>query len=338
MPMRWPLALMNDPPIFIVGNRRSGTTLLRLMLACHPRIGVPPEGGFVVRLGWAYAHRMCLDQAAVCRIVNELFCEPTIQDWQLDRDQMLRRMLDEAPLTFRRLVELVYVEYLDGQFPGKERWGDKTTWYLDYLPLVHRIFPEAQFIHLIRDGRAVAASFKQVPHLTNRVAEAAMEWVWSVRTIRAFGQAVGPRQYLEVHYEQLVSEPVDELRRICEFTGEDYSDAMLGFWRDNRRRELEPNRHMAWKQLTRQPLRPARIAAWQRELSPLELAHFWAVAGATMGACGYEQWDSDLPLRKAFDLNRAVASDRVRRALQRRLRPLKSRLRSWQAGRRSQGP
>ena len=46
---------------------------------------------------------------------------------------------------------------------GKERWGDKTPLYMQYLPLLERLFPDARFVHLVRDGRDAALSFLSVP-------------------------------------------------------------------------------------------------------------------------------------------------------------------------------
>jgi hypothetical protein len=46
---------------------------------------------------------------------------------------------------------------------GKPRWGDKTPMYMRHLGLVERLFPDAQYVHLIRDGRDAALAFLDMP-------------------------------------------------------------------------------------------------------------------------------------------------------------------------------
>lgn len=296
--------------------------MLRLMLAAHPNIGIPPEGGFIVRLGWKYGHLREFSNRTVERFVDDLFALETTQDWNFDKDKLLSHLQELAPCSFSVLINGVYQEYLRRVFPGKERWGDKTTWYLDYLPQINRYFPQAKFIHIIRDGRAVAASFKRVPHLSSDVQQAALEWHWSVGSIIRFGKRVGTDRYIEIRYEELVEKPEELLHRICKFLQEPYSSKILAFWDENRERRLEPSRHLEWKELTLHPITKSQILKWQEELSSKEISELWAIAGKTMGRCGYRNEGIDDSATESYKIRAQSIKYQVVRVIKKRLRPL----------------
>ena len=108
---------------------------------------------------------------------------------------------------------------------GKPRWGDKTPLYMQHLDLLDRLFPDARFVHPIRDGRDAALSFLAVPpglmtegwgHPRD-AAGFACQWAIEVRAARRLGARVGADRYLEVRYEELVADPDTVLRAVCAF-------------------------------------------------------------------------------------------------------------------------
>jgi len=316
----------HEPPIFILGNRRSGTTMLRLMLTSHPNIAVPPEGGFLVRLGWKYGNKEFCSSESILKLIDDLFKVDNTEDWQLDRDALTVHLEKLIPCNFSTIISAIYQEYIRQKFPGKVRWGDKTTWYLDYLPMINLYYPDAQFIHLIRDGRDVAASFKAVPHLPSNVEQSAMEWAWCTRTIAQFGRTLAPNRFTEVRYEALVQKPEEELNRICQFVHEPYSIEMLDFAKKNRENTLEPIRHLGWKGLTLEDVTTSQIGKWQEELSTDESQSFLAIAGRMMRNLGYCDEPSDQPLALQIGYKKRYFIYQTKRALSRKLRPWKERL------------
>ena len=254
-------------PIFIIGNRRSGTTMLRLMVTSHPNLAIPPEGGFLIRLGWKYDRIQQFTEVQVDRFIEDLFQSPNIQDWEIQKSALRERFLAKIPCSYPELIAEIYLSYIDQKFQGeKNRWGDKTTWYLNYLPQIHTYYPEAQYIHIIRDGRAVAASFKRVSHLPDGIESITAEWLWSLNLIKSFGEQIGDGKYTEIRYEDLVRNPENELNNLCEFLREPYNDVMLNYWIKNRENELEPRRHLKWKSLTLEKVSTDRISKWKTEL------------------------------------------------------------------------
>ena len=142
------------PPVIVLGVRRSGTTLLRVMLDRNPELAVPDESYFVPQL--ARRHRTPVDPAA---FVDDLRRLPTLVEWG-----RLARIGGGAPrpgMTTGEAIAAVFAAYAAER--GKARWGDKTPLYMQHLDVLERLFPDARYIHLIRDGRDAALSFLSVP-------------------------------------------------------------------------------------------------------------------------------------------------------------------------------
>ena len=171
---------------------------------------------------------------------------------------------------------------------GKPRWGDKTPLYMQHLPLLERLFPEASFVHLIRDGRDAALSFLSVPEgimtegwgYPRDAAGFACQWATEVRAARALGERVGPGRYLELRYEALVADPAGELRRTCSFAGLEYDEAMLGYVG---RTESARKEH---QQRLNEPPRVG-VRDWSTEMPVADREAFEAVAGDLLAELGY---------------------------------------------------
>jgi hypothetical protein len=271
--------LAAGPPVIVLGVRRSGTTLLRVMLDRSPALAVPDESYFVPQL--ARRHRGTVDPPS---FVDDLRRLPTLVEWGLSPELVARRL--RAGMTTGEALSAVFEAYAAER--GKLRWGDKTPLYMQHLPLLERLFPEARFVHLVRDGRDAALSFLSVPagimtagwgHPRD-AAGFASQWVTEVRAARDLGARVGPGRYLELRYEALVADPAAELRRVCAFAGLDYHDEMLGYvgQTDSARKEHQ-----------RRLNEPPRVGVrdWRIEMAADDRAAFEAVAGDLLDELGY---------------------------------------------------
>src|SRR5262249_51997802 len=107
----------------------------------------------------------------------------------------------------------------------KPRWGDKTPYYAGHMHLIQSLLPEARFIHLIRDGRDVGLSVKDLWFGPNSLVEAAHWWAAGIQ--RARQQAGDLRYYLEIQYEDLVARPESTLQRVCAFLDLPWHPGML---------------------------------------------------------------------------------------------------------------
>ena len=259
--------MFNKSPIFIFGNRRSGTTLLRLMLTSHQNIAIPPEGDFLIQLGWKYDSRR-LNRDVIENFIEDLYEMQNIQDWEIDRDSLRERLLDSLPNSFPMLVNEIYQEYNRIKFTGsKKRWGDKTTWYSNYIPQIRKYYPDMKVIHIVRDVRAVVASYQNVPHLPNDVRESTMDWLWTAYIINRARHLFSPGQWFQIRYEDLVEDPMNELKKICAFLDEPFQEGMLNYWKQNRENNLEPSRHLDWKMKTLEKVTTNQTDQWKTTLS-----------------------------------------------------------------------
>jgi sulfotransferase family protein len=271
---------MPGPPVIVLGVRRSGTTLLRVMLDRSPELAVPDESYFVPQL--AHRHRGTVDPTA---FVDDLRRLPTLVEWDLKPDAVAERL--RPGMTAGEAVSAVFATYAAER--GKERWGDKTPLYMQHLATLERLFPGARFVHLIRDGRDAALSFLSVaPGLMTegwghpRDAQGfACQWATEVAAARGLGSRVGPARYLELRYEELVADPEAALREVCAFAALDYDPGMLDYvGRTDSARK-------AHQQRLNEPPR-AGVRNWRTELSEDDRRRFEEVAGAMLGELGYE--------------------------------------------------
>jgi hypothetical protein len=102
-------------------------------------------------------------------------------------------------------------------------WGDKSPSYITALPLLKQHFPEAKFIHIIRDVRDYCLSIHRA--WEKNMVRAAQRWNDGVHDARAVGKAF-EQDYMELRYEDLLDNPDVELRKICDFIDLEYVSNM----------------------------------------------------------------------------------------------------------------
>lgn len=306
---------MDERPFFIVGSPRSGTTLLRFMLASHPRLWVPPETGFVPFLRVGPDRTLSpADTARVCRRIGRLNREWS--DIAVTTSAAVRKHRD---LRLGDLLDTLYRTRMADR--GAVRWGDKTPGYILHVPLIARIFPTAQFIHLIRDGRDVTLS--AMAKWRHRFPERlymdeyylTRSWVRAVSRGRAAGAQLGPNRYFELRYEDLAEDPEGTLSRACSFLGEDLHNDMLHH-EVLARRVVSSTGHVE----VRAPISNSRIGRWRREMTPAAVWEAERAAGTTLEEFGYEVTatgppSATAPVRLALKTVRYKATRSIQRTL-----------------------
>ncbi|MGL5853436.1 MAG: sulfotransferase family protein [Phycicoccus sp.] len=249
-------------PIFIVGCQRSGTTMLRLMLDSHPRISCGPETRFL-----------------------EGFEPILTDDWKrlsqygFSEEEWVRRI--------RGFFEGVQADYARSR--GKQRWADKTPRYALNLPLVLRIFPDAQIVHVIRDPRDVAVSHRKRFGYWSCV-KSTVKWPRYVGTARAAARELPADTYREVRYEQLVADPGPTLRDLLDWLGEPWDPAVLEFDKAGHDVPARYHAQLAARQAsagTDRAVYASRVGSHRRELDPLVRLLVWANSRGLRRELGY---------------------------------------------------
>lgn len=249
-------------PIFIGGYHRSGTTLMRVMLHRHPHIACGPESQLLDRTGFLEFHR---------------FLEET---W-IPQLQLYGFGVGELDRAIAAFLDNFFTRYQLQR--GKQRWAEKTPKNILRIDYLFRLFPQAQFIHMVRDPRDVYCSVRQkacstTPRWSRFTAEeTAQDWVKRVRQGLAWRD--DPR-CLEVRYEDLVCDPVTTMRAVLAFLQEPWDDSIL-----------EPNDHddvLSHQSNADRRVFTSSVGRWQRDLPVEDVEQIESIAGSTMRCVGYD--------------------------------------------------
>jgi len=233
----YPLASRSDSlscnPFFIISAGRSGTTLLRSMLAASNHVAVPPETHYLPSLPGKFIAYRGLGWEDLSRLMISNFeSHHHFYLWQMNMAPAYQKIINlpRNERTLAKIIDEVYMAYAAQMFPDAKIWGDQSPINTFSLPYLNRLFPEAKYIHLLRDGRDVVSSM--VKQMGDRyIYEAIIRWKTSIKRTRQFQKVIDANQYLEVRYEDLVQEPEQNLEEISLFLGIEYTPRMLDYWK-----------------------------------------------------------------------------------------------------------
>ncbi len=270
-------------PLIVLGVSRSGTTLLRVILDRSPGIAIPDETFFIPQL--AHRHPGKVDANS---FLDDLRRFPRLAVWGLSADDFASRV--RSDMEIGEAISAVFDAYASSR--DKPRWGDKTPMYMRHLGLLERLFPDAQYVHLIRDGRDAALAFLDMPeHVVTKTwahprdgAGFACEWRIEVAGARALGERVGSSRYLEVRYEDLVADPERVVQSICEFASLLFEPAMLEY-----PDAIDVSAKPHHQRLLQPPTRGVRD--WRSQMSSDDARAFEGIAGDLLAELGYELLD-----------------------------------------------
>jgi len=284
---------------FVIGNPRSGTTLFRLMLNNHPEIAIPPECGFAL---WWYKKYQYADFSRADMLkcfLQDLLSTKKIETWQLDANKLESFLKEKNPQSYREVVDLVYIHYVRKTGDQAQIIGDKNNFYLNYIPEIKELFPDSRFLFIIRDGRDVACSYrdlanrkiqsKYAPKLPVSIEEIAREWVDN-NTIIEHELA---ENFMLIRYEDLLLKTVETLKKVCAYLGVEYHPDMLDYYVNNLRHRQEPADFLQWKEKTLQPPDINNVEKYMRILSRQEIELFEQIAGDALEHFGYSIGNGD---------------------------------------------
>jgi hypothetical protein len=211
-------------PVFVVGVNGSGTTMLADSLGHHPDLYMfPRETRVLPSLLHKYGATENLKPENRRALVQELSGGKAFWRENGDKPVMLEDQEYALAATAGEAMGAVY-QHMARRL-GKQRWGDKTPMYVQHLSLMARAFPDARFLHVLRDGRDCAQSF----HRRWSLSPLRSVWRWkkSVAFGREQGLQLGRGRYMEIKYEDLTSEPERWMREVCNFLEMPFSPAVL---------------------------------------------------------------------------------------------------------------
>lgn len=262
-------------PVFVIGFPRSGTSMTCRLLRRYLKVSFGTESQFIIR----YLQRLpqfgnLNDIGNVRRLMyaisTERFFARSRANWGFvfDVEKALGALTER---TYAGVLHAIFGQLAEHN--GMARWGDKTPAYNRNLRELDRLFPDAQFIHIVRDGRDVALSAQKEGFGPKNACQAASHWKRAIGSIRAFSNGIPADRFIEVRYEDLLARPVSVLETLSDFMGiDDRSGALRSYIRTHVAQEIAAD----------------NFNKWRDAFSRRDLERFEGVAGDVLSRFGYE--------------------------------------------------
>lgn len=274
---------MNFRPVFIAGCDRSGTTLLGDLLGSSSWSVVTPESQFIhdllIRFG---LQSFCDEQAAA----NWLQAHFRYSAWNLalTTSQLASKIDIKQP---RKTIENLVAAYVSQHHPAKlaaDIWIDHTPDNFKYQAMLKSLYPEARFIHIVRDGRAVCASIKPLDWGPNNAYMASRHWATRLQEAMAVEFAEGDN-CMRVRFEDLLHKPEKTIRDLCNFIHLPFDQELL----NGGGLTLPDFTRKQHSRVGGAP-EPSRASSWEKQLSKDEIRDFesYPLAHTLLHSLGYE--------------------------------------------------
>ena len=289
-------------PLFILGNPRSGTSLFRIMLTSHNKICIPPECGFIQWWYHKYKDWSIVDIDSKIRIdefISDLSTSRKIETWNLNYKSLKLEIKQKKISSYADLCISVIHQLAKQQNKSPIIFGDKNNYYLNHLDLLSSIFPKAKYILIVRDGRDVACSYRNIknivttsqykPKLPTDIKVIAKEWnANNKQALRFFKTKKINSLHLVLKYEDLLNSTELMLNKVCDFLEIPFDEAMLNYYKLNELKHIEPIELISWKKKTYQKPDINNIGKYKKELSKKEVNEFEEIAYKLLKNLDYE--------------------------------------------------
>lgn len=288
-----------DNPIFLVGLPRSGSTFWLNLITLNPKIFKIGEMFFLSppwRKDFRYFLRTSVGDLSkennIRKMINLMFSGQKIPGISASFWQYYVKSYDEElkERVFKRICESekslqsifkAIIEEIPGYF-GFDRCCVKFPVFVNYVPNLWEWYPNSKVIHIIRDPRAVAisrANFRGERKFKNRkmmILFTALQYVWTSRLHCKYNEH---ENYALFRYEDLLAEPKDTIRKICDFAELDFVPEML-----------EPKEGQASSVTGEKATGFNKITAshWKQVITPLEKKVITLLTASSMERFGYD--------------------------------------------------
>lgn len=288
--------------IFIIGCPRSGTTKISELLNKHPDIFCSSETHFfntywglssasnsffqlINNINDEQLHSLLKDFYEHYRIKDFLqlagvesfriteLCKTLLANYKLDQNT-------SNPETFKEILFTALIQASKEKMPNKTIFCEKTPQHLLNVQEIHRLFPNAKFIHVKRDGRDVVNSLLKMPWRPAGLINNARFW----RKYAKLGENLENKllnptlseKIIHISFEELLKNTPETLSRICQFINIPFNESMLEH-DDNNNKKIFADWEKQWKHKANSSIDPTREGAYKKELSKDEqiiLNHF----------------------------------------------------------------
>jgi len=276
---------------FILGTERSGTSLLRKILGNHSKITIPPNDGDIFGYYKRFSSKK-LSKMEKREIVNEIKREkPKLKEWKLNWREIEKEALKEKYDSIGDIIGIIWENFWKkSDAPIKAL---KTPYIELHYDLILKLYPDAYFISILRDPRAVYVSRKHYKKIKKKLGFrdtfafknllAVYKWVESRKAVRQIREKVGERRLGVIRYEELVKNPQENIQRVCNLLDIEFEEKML---------ELKGSDvgSSSFEQRKNKPeIYKSSIDKWREKISKPEIKLIEKYSGEFMDRLGYKR-------------------------------------------------
>ncbi len=274
--------------VFMVGEQRSGSNLLRVILNSSDRIAAPHPPHVLQRMMPLQTHYGDLQVEQnfmqlvddVCRLI-ELNPVP----WEgihLDRNDVRSRCLENSVVAVFGAVMDCYAELHDAS-----AWMCKSMQNIRWATDLNNYFSNSKYIYLYRDPRDVALSFSKAVIGDKHPYFVARQWAELQSQCLEQRDLLGEKRFFSLCYEDLITEPEEIVRSICDFLEVDYKQEMLAFHK-SKEAVRSAGSSQLWENLS-QPMIKSNTNKFLRDMPEDDVRIVESVAGPQMDQLGYRR-------------------------------------------------
>lgn len=290
------------PIVFLLGHTRSGTTLLQSILNSHTNAVAPPEFEFIVHFYARFGKIKHLTKADITEFIDALYLDATFSLWLLDKEILSKKLLATAvgadfPTLCKTLI------YLTGENKTEVKLlSDKNPINSLFVGKLMKIFPDAKFIHIIRDPRD--SVFGHIRRLAvKNPFFLARRWQLYNAAIEKFKRKY-PDKFFTIKYEDMVKDMDGALISLSSFlNNHDLSlknahSVPEGFQSSDKNKFLEKmpedkknaffNKYKLIHESLAKPVNTSNIDKWKKEMNPHDIAVTEIITGKFASKYGYK--------------------------------------------------
>ncbi|MDG1482513.1 MAG: sulfotransferase [Myxococcota bacterium] len=303
-------------PCFIIGEQRSGSNLLRLMLS-QAGIAAPHPPHIITRMSKLESSygdlRMDLNWEQlvedVCTLVDR---NPVTwsEVFPLDRAAVQGGCRERSTVAIFGAIMDLYA-----RARGASMWACKSMQYSHFVENLESYFEAPRYIYLYRDGRDVSLSFKRAVVGEKHPYFVAQRWAQLQDAAAAVGERVGSERFFPLCYEELTSNPEPVLRALTDFLGVPFQKSMLDFHKSRDARSASGSSQL-WQNVSR-PLMKNNSRKFLKGLSREEIEIVESVAGPALDRLGYERVHVPVGEERAFSAEEIASFERINTSLKR---------------------
>lgn len=277
-------------PFQMIGTRRSGTNLLRVMIDQLPGFSAPqstheleyftPLVPYYADLNNNETFMQFIDDMCKCVELNPAKWDGVTLDrrnvFNLCRGRSIVAVFDAINVTAALQVK------------GATDWMSKCPNYISYSGSFEKHWGEdIKYIYMYRDGRDIALSFTKAVAGDKHHYFIAQEWARTQRAAYALKEKLSADRFFSVSYEDLLINPEVVCRETAEFLGQPYTPDMLKFY-NNKSAKIAAASSSLWENIAK-PINTENTKKWLEQSTKEDIHIFESVAGDELEMLGYER-------------------------------------------------